>query len=262
MQRILIIEDDLIDQMAITRLFDRQGIGIQCTIANSISEAKNNLTNDQFDLVISDLNLADGTTFDLLDIIKDTPIIIITGNQDEATIESLKKNSGAFAYLIKDIDLKYLDELSAFVRQIFSNNYSADTFTGTDSGSNRTNQVIRSENVVIDLRKIYKTFDNRKEDVKETIEIFIQSKTREMDDLNHYINNRDCGNVAKLTHRMKSGFRVLGMEAQEKLTDYIEKKSSSPEKGCLCETVTEAFQQLSLDTKLAIDLLKKEVPLL
>jgi len=89
MKKILIIEDDLIDQMAIVRMLKQQNWNYQHSIAKSIEEAKTQLAETTFDLVVSDHNLADGTTFDLLEDLKNTPFILITGNEDQATIKSV-----------------------------------------------------------------------------------------------------------------------------------------------------------------------------
>ena len=83
-----------------------------------------------------------------------------------------------------------------------------------------------------------------------------------MERLYNYINNQDCQNVKKTTHLMKSGFRIFGIKSQIKLIDYIEKNVGSTETGCTCHQVINSFKQLSTETKIAIELLKKELPLL
>ena len=120
MKKFLIIEDDLIDQMAFVRMLERQNMGYQYSIAKSIHEAKTKLAQTTFDLVISDHNLADGTTFDLLDDLKNTPFILITGNEDQSTINSVESKLGAISCFTKDLELNYLQDLPLVIQQFFN----------------------------------------------------------------------------------------------------------------------------------------------
>ena len=105
--KILLIEDNELDQRAFKRFVDNSDIPYDCIIASSVSEANNILKSDQFDAIISDHSLGDGTAFDILDLVKDTPTIVVTGAGDEETAVKAWK-AGAYDYLIKDLDLNYL----------------------------------------------------------------------------------------------------------------------------------------------------------
>src|ERR1700757_1363084 len=98
--RILVIEDDKIDQMAFKRFVKDENLSYNYAIAGSVSEAKRILDSERFDIVITDFFLGDGTAFDTFDLIKDTPIIIVTGaGNEEISIKAMK--AGAYDYLIK-----------------------------------------------------------------------------------------------------------------------------------------------------------------
>ncbi|NIT57185.1 MAG: hybrid sensor histidine kinase/response regulator, partial [Aliifodinibius sp.] len=61
------------------------------TIADSVAEAKKVLNSEEFDIIITDYSLGDGTAFDILELIIDTPIIITTGAGDEEiAVKALK----------------------------------------------------------------------------------------------------------------------------------------------------------------------------
>ncbi|MER3446094.1 MAG: hybrid sensor histidine kinase/response regulator [Candidatus Dadabacteria bacterium] len=108
--RILVIEDDKVDQMAFKRIVKDEGLSYDYDIAGSVSEAKKFLDSKRFDIVITDYMLGDGTAFDILDLIKDTPIIIVTGSGDEEiAVKAMKR--GAYDYLIKDPERNYLKVL-------------------------------------------------------------------------------------------------------------------------------------------------------
>lgn len=262
MEKILIIEDDLIDQMALVRMLKQQDMADQYSVAKSIKEAKTKLAQTTFALVISDHNLADGTTFDLLDDLKNTPLILITGNEDQSTINSVESKLGAIACFTKDLDLNYLQKLPILIKEFFKQKISNPERNEKVNNLDNPATSISHQNVSINLKSVYKIFDGKKQEIKESIELFIFHKPREMENLYNYINNQDCQNIKKTSHLMKSGFRIFGMKSQVELADYIEKNAKSIENICTCEKVIDSFKQLSTDTKVAIELLKKELHLL
>jgi PAS domain S-box-containing protein len=105
--RVLLIEDDKIDQMAFERFVKDQDLPYDYTIADSIRVAKELLNNSQFDVVITDFSLGDGNAFDVIDLIKTIPVVFITGTSNqEIAVQAMK--AGAYDLLIKDIDREYL----------------------------------------------------------------------------------------------------------------------------------------------------------
>jgi len=105
--KIMLVEDDKLDQMAFKRSIEDQMLPYDCTMAGSISEAKNILSSEKYDIIISDYSLGDGTAFDFFDIIKDTPLILVTGAGDEETAVTAMR-AGSYDYLIKDVERNYL----------------------------------------------------------------------------------------------------------------------------------------------------------
>jgi len=112
--RVLLVEDDKIDQMSFQRLVERDNLPYESVIAGSVSEAKNILTTEKFDIALTDYLLGDGTAFDLFDELGDIPFIVITGTGDQAiAVEAMKH--GACDYLVKDPDGSYLVTLPVTV---------------------------------------------------------------------------------------------------------------------------------------------------
>ncbi|MDD3268274.1 MAG: response regulator [Syntrophomonadaceae bacterium] len=114
--KVLLIEDDLIDQMAFKRAIIKQKLPYQYLVAGSIKEASRILSDHVFDVVVSDFELGDGTLFDVLDIIieKDVPIIVTTGTGDEEiAVRAIK--GGADDYMIKDPERNYLNILATTI---------------------------------------------------------------------------------------------------------------------------------------------------
>ena len=105
--KVLLLEDDKIDQMAFKRLVQDKGLPYDYTIVASVAEARSILASERFDIVIADYRLGDGTAFDILHLVKNTPVIFVTGaGNEEIATEAWK--AGAYDYLIKDHTRSYL----------------------------------------------------------------------------------------------------------------------------------------------------------
>jgi len=113
-RKILIVEDDEIDQMAFERFANEENLPFSYIIAESVKEAKKFLEEEKFDAVLLDYRLGDGTAFDLFDKVETFPFIIVTGTGDEEIAVKAMK-SGAYDYLIKDTEGNYLKTLSVTV---------------------------------------------------------------------------------------------------------------------------------------------------
>jgi PAS domain S-box-containing protein len=114
--RVLLIEDDKFDQLAFKRLVKEDNLPYDYSIARSVSEAKEVLNSERFDIVITDYLLGDGTAFDIFDFIVDIPVIFVTGAGDEEIAVKAMK-AGAYDYLIKDAQRNYLKVLSVTVEK-------------------------------------------------------------------------------------------------------------------------------------------------
>ena len=112
--RILLIEDDKVDRMAFERFVKNEGLPYDYVIAKSFSEGKGLLKSEDFDVIVMDYMLGDGTAFDLFDKVKtDVPVIVVTGAGDEeVAVQAMKQASD---YLKKDIEGHYLKLLPAAV---------------------------------------------------------------------------------------------------------------------------------------------------
>ncbi len=117
--KILFIEDNQLDQMAFKRFVDENDIPYDCTIAGSVSEARQALDSDRFDIVITDHSLGDGTAFEILKSAENTPVIVVTGAGDEETAIKAWK-AGAYDYLIKDLSQNYLKAIPITVENAVS----------------------------------------------------------------------------------------------------------------------------------------------
>jgi len=113
--RLLLVEDDKVDQMAFERFVRSDNLSYDYTIAGSVAEAKEIIKSIRFDVIISDYSLGDGTSFELFDQFNDLPVIFTTGTgNEEVAVEAMKL--GACDYLIKDPEGNYLKTLPSTVK--------------------------------------------------------------------------------------------------------------------------------------------------
>jgi two-component system, NtrC family, response regulator AtoC len=115
---LLVVEDDRGLGATIGRLFEREGW--ECQVAATLAEAREALDGSIIDVALVDLQLPDGTAFDLLPALKraasEPSFIVVTGNRDpRVTVRALRE--GAFDYLVKPVELP---ELLAVVENAWS----------------------------------------------------------------------------------------------------------------------------------------------
>jgi putative nucleotidyltransferase with HDIG domain len=106
-QKILLVEDELITHKAICKAF--KDYNYNYTGVTTLADAISYIKRFQFDIIFSDLNLPDGSGFDLLDeakkILLDIPFIIITASEDKKLIKDAM-NKGASDFLSKPFNLQ------------------------------------------------------------------------------------------------------------------------------------------------------------
>lgn len=119
--QILLVEDDLIDRKAVERAL-REMIQVgtyNLRVCSSVQTARECLAQDDYDVIISDYRLADGSVEEVMDAAVDIPLIVLTGAGDAETAVALMK-AGAYDYLIKDINNRHLQELPMTLEQVLT----------------------------------------------------------------------------------------------------------------------------------------------
>jgi PAS domain S-box-containing protein len=113
--KLLLIEDDKVDQLAFERVVERQDLPYTYLLADSVEEARHVLAEEGFDLVLADYILGDGTVFELFDQLQDMPFIIMTGGGDEEIAVRAMK-AGAYDYVTKDPNGHYLTTMPIIIQ--------------------------------------------------------------------------------------------------------------------------------------------------
>jgi PAS domain S-box-containing protein len=108
--RVLLVEDDVVDQLAFKRAVRELGSPCDYEVAGSVAEARELLNRNVYDAVVTDYALGDGTAFDVIDLARGIPLVFTTGAGDEEVAVRAMK-SGADDYLVKDHERAYLKKL-------------------------------------------------------------------------------------------------------------------------------------------------------
>ncbi len=112
---VLLVEDDPVDQMAFARYVVREHLPYNYCIAGSVEEARELLHSKEFDIIIVDFQLGDGTSLELFPLMKEVPVLVVTGTgSEEVAVQAMKR--GAVDYIIKDPEGHYLKVLPETVR--------------------------------------------------------------------------------------------------------------------------------------------------
>lgn len=114
-KRILVVEDDMLFLDLLAQALRNRGHIV--TTASGVQEAKNALMTSSFSLVCSDIHMADGTGFELLDYIRatfaDLPVIMISSN---LTQEDRLQTRIAKAFCVKKTDENLVDTIVNYER--------------------------------------------------------------------------------------------------------------------------------------------------
>jgi len=133
--KVLLIEDDIVDRKAFQRFAKNEKLLYRYMIADSVTKAKKIIQDNEFDIVVSDFFLSDGDALEILDFVTETPVIIVTGTGDEDTaVNAMKK--GAFDYLVKDSDNKYLTALTVRIDKAVKHKKTAEILAETQQRFN------------------------------------------------------------------------------------------------------------------------------
>ncbi|MEI8308274.1 MAG: response regulator [Chloroflexales bacterium] len=104
-EQLLLIEDDLVLQIALSAMLRHEGYLL--LMAHSVADALDQLQHEHPIIVLLDLGLPDGSGFDVLQMLNespDSPIVIVTTASDTLPTAIKAMRMGAFDYLTKPIN--------------------------------------------------------------------------------------------------------------------------------------------------------------
>lgn len=120
MKKLLVVDDDEFDIMAFRRFFKRFK-EIDLSTVKSLNEAEDKLNSEKFDVIICDYNLKDGNALELIEIKNNTPLIIISGVENNV-LELNALSKGAYDFIVKDTKGDYLKILPSLITNAIERN--------------------------------------------------------------------------------------------------------------------------------------------
>jgi DNA-binding response OmpR family regulator len=109
MNKILVVDDEIEICLLVTRYLKK--MGFEASYALSISEAMSKISRISYDLLFVDLNLADGSGYDLINSLRESNVsakIIIISAYDSERQKALQK--GAALFMAKPFTKKSISE--------------------------------------------------------------------------------------------------------------------------------------------------------
>lgn len=114
--KLLHIEDDPLRRQLLADYIKHAGLPYECLQTDTVASARQLLSEQVYDFVICDYMLKDGDSEPLLDLIHDTPLIMVTSmNQPQTIINLMKK--GAVDYILKSTALEEIRQIMTIVQE-------------------------------------------------------------------------------------------------------------------------------------------------
>jgi PAS domain S-box-containing protein len=114
--KILSIGENQKDQKKLEQYIASEKLPYELTVVGSVPEAREKLDLTEFDLVLSEYYLGNGTAFDQIDHLEDPPLIILAaGKKEKNAVQAFK--TGAADYLFKDVQGEYLKLLPSAIEK-------------------------------------------------------------------------------------------------------------------------------------------------
>lgn len=213
MIKILLIEDNLIDQMAFSRMLDKEGLeDCELQIVENIGNAEQLLKQKDFQLIVCDMNLPDGTAFDLSHIFKKNTFILLSGHITPE-LEQEAMESGILKVLPKTSDLSQLSPIIEIIKQK----------SGTKLHSKQEANPKQSDKQgTLILAHLKATFDNNPIYIIDIIQSFLIENPKLISRLNLAAEIRDIQQIVNTAHQLKSGYMLMGFTELEDIAKEIE----------------------------------------
>jgi signal transduction histidine kinase/DNA-binding response OmpR family regulator len=214
LSRILVAEDNSINQMVIGRMLERMGYKYQI-VANG-NEVLDALRNTHFDLILMDCQMPDMDGYLATQIIRksetlnnDIPIIALTANAVQGD-EDKCRDSGMNDYLSKPVDRRVLE--AVLKRYLMKS-----------SGINVVSMIDRS--VFADLEDLQVA--GEPDFVIELIDTFLKTSPKRLESISDFLKANNVLAASKDSHALKSSARTLGAKQLSDLCQQMENLKDS-----------------------------------
>jgi PAS domain S-box-containing protein len=234
--RILLAEDNLINQKLTVRMLEKQGH--QVVVTNNGREALSALDREPFDLVLMDMQMPEMDGFEATAAIrakekttgKHIPIIALTAHAMKGDRERCLA-AGMDAYVSKPIQLR---ELSEAIENLF----------GRGNGK-RNGEAISSVGEAFDRAKALEAVGGDQELLREVAALCIESAPEHLSQIQAAIAGRDCRALERAAHTLKGMVSNFGARAAQEAALSLEMMGRRQDLTC----VEDAFATLELELR-------------
>ncbi len=222
---ILIAEDNPANQRLIQILLKKMGLKV--TLVEDGRQAVEAATTQSFDIVFMDMQMPVMNGYEATQLLRKkgmtVPIVALTAN---AMKEDEQKclNAGCDKYLTKPVDRKKLSE-------VLSGYLSPESSEDIQQVESQLSQTAEDQNVtssqegpfpVFDPRQILRSLDGDTDMLKEIVEIFLETSTSDIRELQEAISSRDSLKVGQKAHSIKGAAANIGAETVREIALEIE----------------------------------------
>lgn len=244
--RILMFEDDLLNQKFGQKILS--DLGHDFTIVSNGSEGIEWLKNNETDLILMDLHMPEMDGYQATTVIRkelklDIPIIALTAqSMGEEKTKCLK--NGMDDYLSKPFKLA---DLSHKIQDVLTKKKS--------SNSKNDESEKQNSDELYDLKELKHVASGNEEFIEEMTDIFKTKMPEELAKIQKAISDQDFETIHKTSHRLKSGYSLIGYKNVFRLKK-MEEMGKNKESVKSIESI---FKKLKSETEDIIEKMKKDL---
>ncbi len=124
---LLVVENNPTDRKALQAWLKKTDLPYQVCFVESIFQTLRTFNEQDFEVILTNYSLEDGTAFDILKLTKEAPVIVATRPGEEEAAARVMK-AGAYDYLIKDSGRQYLRNLPLVIANALKNRKAKEQF--------------------------------------------------------------------------------------------------------------------------------------
>ncbi len=216
----LYIEDDEFDRLAVYRYLGKWDLQNCVIFKNTLSEAIDQLKENKYQVIFSDLQLTDGNALSLLTKFPKQKFIFISGIEDREVLEIIHANKNA-QFIKKDFDLSYLLLIKNEILK-------AKGKEDISKISKPTNPNIKTD---YDLSNLRRSFNNNEKLVMEVVKEFIKHIPIKLKALDNAIGQKNETGIKNITHQLKTSFSLMGLKKCYSILVAMEDQASQTKKN-------------------------------
>lgn len=264
----LLVEDNKMIQLLTMRYL--RDMECKAELATDLRTAFEKISQNHYDFVLLDLNLPDGSGFDLArklkPVLQNTCLIAYSGEDSEQT-RDMCEQTGIDGIILKAYHTA--EELAMKINRIFDQfqpqpPQSVSNSPAEPSSDIQTSAQLQSfdnqySNSDYDLSKVKEIIGSNSSDLVLLLEVFLEHSGTSLNNLLEANRKGDQKSLSRLAHSLKSSAKQFGMERAAELLFALEQRSgtlSLDERNAMCQELEQIFGRTLPAIAREVELLK------